>query len=181
MLLKKITLIGFIILSFFSFGQDNASYNGSLVEYLTEVNLNIETKMVNNYCNCSDKSQLVNKYQDVAKEFNSLLNKYITELTLLRSKKAIEQFKIVNSNSTVISQDITKAYTVLDAFLKIPDCAGQRGFLPTTISVSEITGVVNAILGVISSNKEKKDKQKAELIQILQSLRIPSIQSYECK
>ncbi|NMH88234.1 hypothetical protein [Flavivirga algicola] len=173
----------FFLFSSFLYAQDSKNYNGSLIEYLTEANLNIETKMITEYCNCSDKKSLVILYQETAIGFNTILNRYISELTLLRSKKAIKKFNIINSNNWLRTDPFIKsASKALAKFQRFSGCdSNRRGFLPSSVAISEIAGIADTIIGLINSAKERKDVQKEQLIKILETLKIPSIQSYECK
>ncbi len=159
--------------------QNPSKYNGSLVSYLTEVNLNLETKMISEYCACTNKSELINLYQDVVISYNSYLNSTITEIILLTPKKSIQRFKTINS-SVISNNNLISAYSKLKAFIDYNNCK-PKNFWPATIAFSEITGVVGSIIGVLGEATKRREGQKTKILEILESLKIPSIKTYECK
>lgn len=158
--------------------QNADKYKGTLIEYLTEVNLNIETKFVTQYCNCEDKAGFVKKYQDVAKAFNRTINKHISSLTRLRTRDAIKEFDRI-SNEKFAKNDASwlKASEKLKLFSD--HCSGSEKIaLPTAITIAEITGIANSIIGLINEGKKRRDAQRDKLVALLETFKISSVHSY---
>lgn len=160
---------------------DPKNYQGDLIGYLTEVNLYTEAYMRINYCQCKKDKAIINSYRDVQLACNRFLNSYITELTLEKSKKAMQNFKERNNSNWVnTSQDMQEISSALTK-LSGTSCVGAvPKFLPEAITVAEFTGLINSLLGLIKDSKARKDAQKASMIKILGELKIPSVSNYKC-
>ena len=175
MLKKKM----FLFASFLICISTSIFSQSSLVEYLTEVNLSIEAKVLKEYCDCLGKKDFIDAYNDVSITINKSINAHLVELSGLRAKKALEKFETINKSSSGLNGLVQ---TQLNTLLNF-DCSGslQKYALPTAISIAEFTGVANSIIGLINSGKERRNARRDKLIAILESLKIPSIQAYECK
>lgn len=182
-MLSKTKLYFYTISFIFSFSlsaQKVENYDGNLVEYLTEINLNLETKVITEYCDCSQKKDFINAYQETAKAFNKTINNYISELTTLKSKKAIEKFRELNGNYNLrVDNSIKNASKKLEIFRDFS--CDDKALLPATIAISEITGIANSIIGLINEGKKRRDTQRDKLVAILETFKVPSIQSYKCE
>ncbi|MER3376334.1 MAG: hypothetical protein RIM83_16965 [Allomuricauda sp.] len=149
----------------------------TLVEYLTVINLATETKFINDYCGCEDKVDFVANYQNLAKEINKTINKHITKLSTLKTRDAINHFKTINEKTSL--KNNWKTVDSLYLVFKDTQCPQRtRGFLPTSVTIAEITGVANSIIGLINEGKKRRDAQRDKLIALLDVHKIPSIQIY---
>lgn len=172
----KFAFIFFCTISMLSYAQTK----DNLVGYLTRANLEIETKVLTDYCNCTDKKQFIEAYQDVAVAFNSMINTHLANLSQLRTRDALNEFKRINSANFVENDNaLQKANSELEKFKKL-NCNNQKAFWPAAITIAEITGIGNAIVGLINEGKKRRDTQRDKLIGILETFKVPSIQNYKC-
>lgn len=164
--------------------QEDKSQEETLVEYLTVLNLEIETIFIKEYCKCENKSEFVTNYQNVAKELNKTINKHVSKLSTQKAKKAIDHFNVINEQYYK-KEEWKKIIKVFKDFKKNNCPPLKKGFLPAAVTIAEITGVANSIIGLINGGKDRRNAQRDKLITILEGYRIPSIQvymkAYECE
>ncbi|MBO0329903.1 hypothetical protein [[Muricauda] lutisoli] len=173
----KFTFFLFCMVSMLSSSQEK----DNLVELLTEVNLQIETKVLTDYCNCNDKKQFIESYQQVAIKFNKIINKHMANLSVLKTRKSLDEFGRIN-NPDFVANDLSlkNALNELKKFQN-QNCDNNKAFWPAAITIAEITGIANSVIGLINEGKKRRDAQRDKLIAILETLKIPSIQNYKCE
>lgn len=182
---KLLLLLLLLVLSFRAQAQeqlDPQKYTGNLIEYFTEVNIWLEGHMLVNYCQCSTNDEFLLTYQQVRSSYNAFLNSHINQLVLLNSRKALNSFKQMNTSDFIrMHPGINEAYTSLIRFgeLRASDCENTP-FLPTVISVAELTQIASSVLDIFNDARKRRDEQKLVIIQSLEGFKIPSIQGYEC-
>ncbi len=176
----RFTAFFFFLISIFLNAQKADNYNGNLVEYLTEVNLRIEAKVLTDYCNCEEKKKFINLYQEVAIAFNKGINSHISELSRLKTRDALDEFNRINRKEFInMDSSMKNASKILEDFIN-HSCSNKKAFWPAAITIAEITGIANSIIGLINEGKKRRDAQRDKLIAIIETFRIPSIQAYEC-
>ncbi|MEP0462236.1 MAG: hypothetical protein ABJP86_08835 [Flavobacteriaceae bacterium] len=161
-------------------GDPKSPDEKTLIEYLTVVQLDTETTIINEYCNCVDKSMLIKKYQNVAIEFNKTINMHLSELSILKAREAIDYFNNINDNYKDYKEwksweSPHKTYLKFKGYSCPPR---NKGFLPAAVTIAEITGIANSIIGLINEGKKRRDAQRDKLIALLETFKIPSVQGY---
>lgn len=190
--MRKINVIIMILLTTQSFGQlsNPRSYEGNLIEFLTEVNLRVEGHMNKHFCSCKENAAFLDAYTNIRIAQNKFINAMSTELATDKSSSAISKFLNRNTQFWVnqSNSDIHDIVETASKFLIPPSCKtddetddeSSAFTLPTAVSIAELTGVANSIIGLINSGKARKDAIKATIVKSLENLKIPSAGSYKC-
>ncbi len=181
--MKKLTLLVTTYLSILgiSYCQDASKFEGNLIEFLTEVQQTAEGQVLIKYCDCKDSKELINAYYNLRTTHNRFINYYVTELTLMKVKSALSDFKTKNTTNWVRSSaEMKSIYQYLAEFSKLECEDEQEIALATAISVAEITGLANTVIGFINKSRDRKDTQRTNLLKILESLKLPSLTEYKC-
>ncbi|MEM6522447.1 MAG: hypothetical protein AAGF85_15195 [Bacteroidota bacterium] len=164
---------------------DPLSYEGNLIEFLTEVNLYAEGHMNKHFCQCKENDSFLDAYRDLRIAQNRFINAFATELLVDKSNSAINKF-IARNTSTWVQGNrnyLPEIDSKFNNFLRISGCAGgneQEAFLPTAVTVAELTGIANSIITLINKGKDRRDTMKAAIISALENLKIPSVSNYKC-